>query len=905
MIHRRANFRRRWLTAVAVALVLCCVTAPGAVGQPATMGQWQNGPVFSVAPGPVHVHLLPSGEVMFWGLGDNAYSWQPSTDTIRTLATAGFEVFCSGHTFLPDGRLFVSGGHIANNVGLASAAIFDSSSNSWSRQPLMNAGRWYPTNTVLPNGDVLVISGSADNAVNTLPQVWQAATGTWRSLTSAQLELPLYPYMFLAPNGKVFVAGPNPITRYLDTSGTGAWSFVANRVGPQRNYGSAVMYDRGKILVAGGSDSTGVPPHNSAEVIDLTTPTPSWRTTAPMAFHRRHMNATMLPDGQVLVTGGTSGTGFNNATTPVKAAEMWNPTSETWSTLASEQQPRLYHSAALLLPDARVLATGGDDVTQTELFSPPYLFAGPRPTISSAPTVVVRAQPFFVGTPAPASITHVTWVRLPSVTHTFNMSQGFARTTTFARVTGGVDVTPPSSATEAPAGHYMLFLLSNGVPSVARIVRLADTGAGPVIASLQPSTTTAGGGSFTLTVNGTNLVAGSTVRWNGSARPTQSVTATQLTATIAASDIMQPGTASVTVATPAGLVSTGKTFTVAAPTTTQSVISFTLINADTDQPIAALDPLTNGATLNLSTLPTRNLSVRANTSPPLVGSVRFGLDGNTNFSTDTTAPYALAGDTNGNYAAWTPALGSHTLQATPYTGASGSGTPGTPLTVGFTVIETGPVNAPPVVNAGPDLTVALPATATLNATVTDDGLPNPPASVTTAWSKVSGPGTVTFGNAAAVDTTAGFSVAGTYILRLTANDGALVAADDVTVTVTGSQQTIVSFTLINADTDQPIAAFNPLINGAVLDLATLPTRNLNIRANTQPTTVGSVRFALDANPNFSTDKKGPYALAGDSNGNYLPWTPGPGSHTLTATPYTHSNARGTAGTSLTITFTVR
>jgi hypothetical protein len=280
--------------------------------------------------------------------------------------------------------------------------------------------------------------------------------------------------MFLAPNGKVFYAGPWGVSRYLDTSGTGAWSLVASLVS-NRLYGSAVMYGRGKILIAGGTTSTepGVLPHNSAEVIDLTTATPRWRTIRPMTYRRQHLNATMLPDGQVLVTGGTSGDGFNNTKTPVKAAEIWNPATETWRTLASGQQPRLYHSAALLLPDARVLVTGGNHITQTELFSPPYLFAGARPTVSSAPTVVTRGQTFFVGTPDAAVITHVTWVRLGSVTHGFNMSQGFSKSPTFTRVEGGLNVTPPPSSTELVPGYYMLFLLRDGVPSVARIVRLS------------------------------------------------------------------------------------------------------------------------------------------------------------------------------------------------------------------------------------------------------------------------------------------------------------------------------------------------------------------------------------------------------------------------------------------------
>jgi hypothetical protein len=94
-----------------------------------------------------------------------------------------------------------------------------------------------------------------------------------------------------------------------------------------------------------------------------------------------------------------------------------------------------------------------------------------------------------------------------------------------------------------------------------------------------------------------------------------------------------------------------------------------------------------------------------------------------------------------------------------------------------------PTNTAPVVNAGSDRTITLPAGVALDGTVSDDGLPNPPAAVTTAWSTVSGPGTVTFADAGAVDTQAGFSVAGTYVLQLAASDGALGASDQVQITV--------------------------------------------------------------------------------------------------------------------------
>ena len=215
-------------------------------------------------------------------------------------------------------------------------------------------------------------------------------------------------------------------------------------------------------------------------------------------------------------------------------------------------------------------------------------------------------------------------------------------------------------------------------------------------------------------------------------------------------------------------------------------------------------------------------------------------------------------------------------------------------------------NHAPTVNAGANQTITLPASASLNGTITDDGLPTP-GTLTSAWTRVSGPGNVSFANASAIDTTASFTTAGTYVLRLTANDGALSAGDDVTVTVNpppSSGQAVVSFTLINADTDQPIASLSPLTNGATLNLAMLPTRNLNIRANTSPATVGSVRFGLDGKSNYRTQDRVPYALGGDNNGNYSTWKPSLGTHTLTARPYTRSDARGTAGTALTITFSV-
>jgi CubicO group peptidase (beta-lactamase class C family) len=114
----------------------------------------------------------------------------------------------------------------------------------------------------------------------------------------------------------------------------------------------------------------------------------------------------------------------------------------------------------------------------------------------------------------------------------------------------------------------------------------------------------------------------------------------------------------------------------------QQVVSLTLMDADSDQPLLTM---TAGMTITMADLPTRNLNVRAETSPSLVGSVRFALDGNSTYRTETAAPYALAGDDSGDYRPWTPTAGSHTITATPYTGSGATGTRGTPLTISFTV----------------------------------------------------------------------------------------------------------------------------------------------------------------------------------------------------------------------------
>ena len=451
-------------------------------------GEWTEPIAFPTIP--IHATLLPTGQVLFWDRHDlpggdgHPRLWDPSTGLFSKAPAPppGHDLFCSGHTLLADGRLFVAGGHFADGVGQPFVAIYDPFQPSWAMAPEMNAGRWYPTATTLADGSVLVMAGSDEQAgANRLPQVFHPASLEWRDLSEAERLLPYYPFVFQAPDGRGFVAGPAPNAVMLDPVGEGDWSPLADSGHGYRSQGSAVLYGEGKVLLAGGGD----PPTAAMQAIDLTQAQPAFRELQPMAAARRHLNLTLLPDGTVLATGGSSAAGFNNSTGAVLAPELWDPATETWTTLAAMAVPRLYHSVALLLPDGRVLAAGGGHPRDSEhddpnhfdgqLFSPPYLFRGPRPSILSAPGAVHYGERFAPLFAPETAVTEITWVRLGSVTHGFDMNQRFLRLAV-TPAAQGLAVSAPADPRLAPPGHYLMFALTaDGVPSQGRVIRL-DSG---------------------------------------------------------------------------------------------------------------------------------------------------------------------------------------------------------------------------------------------------------------------------------------------------------------------------------------------------------------------------------------------------------------------------------------------
>jgi hypothetical protein len=198
-----------------------------------------------------------------------------------------------------------------------------------------------------------------------------------------------------------------------------------------------------------------------------------------MNFARTFHMTTLLPDGTVLVTGGGPTTNAVDVANAILPVEVWSSATNTWTTLASMSAPRLYHSEALLLPDGRVMVHGGGefngvgettDQLSAEFFAPPYLFKGPRPTITAAPSQISYGQNFTVQTPDAARIANVSLMRFGAVTHDINMGQRFLPLS-FTAGNGFLTITAPANSALAPAGNYMLFILdSNGIPSVSAVV---------------------------------------------------------------------------------------------------------------------------------------------------------------------------------------------------------------------------------------------------------------------------------------------------------------------------------------------------------------------------------------------------------------------------------------------------
>lgn len=463
-------------------------------------GSWErlpDSPIFIV-----HAAMLHTGKVLLWAgtaeVGDPLESrvWDPVTG-IMTTQTYTQDLFCAGHAFLSDGRLCIAGG--APSGVLRSTHIFDPVAETWTRVADMNQARWYPTVLTLPDGRIFAASGSGANQV----EIYDPAADSWQLVLGAGRVFPeLYPSLHLLPSGQIFYSRAGwaqsdmtqTQTAYLTFTGSasGAWSDLGQEQFYDRQEGMAVMLIDAtvsplttKVYIIGGGLSGPATARNpqSAEVIDLTSlGGAAWSRIADMNFPRTNVNSVLLPDGTILVIGGQRNGKWNPNPGAVPEAEIYDPQNNTWTPTAPMTFPRQYHSIAVLLPDGRVLSAGGVDPSgvpqrdqrNMEIFSPAYLSMGPRPTITTAPANIAYGTSFDVDTPDASRIASVVLLRPASVTHHTDAGARYIKILISSRTASRLTLGAPANGNIAPPGYYMVFIIDgNGVPSVARFVRIS------------------------------------------------------------------------------------------------------------------------------------------------------------------------------------------------------------------------------------------------------------------------------------------------------------------------------------------------------------------------------------------------------------------------------------------------
>jgi hypothetical protein len=289
---------------------------------------------------------------------------------------------------------------------------------------------------------------------------------------------------------------PAPPPSELFDPGSNSWSGVDDHVIPNRTEGFSVLLPPlrppdehefegmegphpptptlSRVLVVGGGSTEANANQRSAEIIDMADAAPTWRRIADMSFPRTNANGVLLPDGTVLFCSGIDGYKWG-PNSPTLTAELFDPEAESWTNMAAMSTVRQYHSISLLLPDGRVLNTGGvggpGNIMSMEVYSPPYLHRGPRPRITANPGVIGYGANFTVSSPDQCRIDRVSVIRMSSVTHHTNTDQRYLALEFHRQGNCDLRVTAPANAKLAPPGYYLLFLLDDcGVPSVGRIV---------------------------------------------------------------------------------------------------------------------------------------------------------------------------------------------------------------------------------------------------------------------------------------------------------------------------------------------------------------------------------------------------------------------------------------------------
>jgi hypothetical protein len=385
-------------------------------------------------------------------------------------------------------------------------AQFDPLTEAWTRRVTMLVGRWYPTLLTLGDGTIFIASGKDNNKgdLNRILEIYDPAANTLSPRAEPTTNfpgLPYYAHLFLLEDGRLFHSGgrmddPNPQQAGLLTLGPAAVAFqpvASNVMTEMRNQSASVLLPPAQaqqvMIIGGGPPDDRTSATGYTERIDLTAADPSFDLVMPMALPRMHLNAVLLPDRTVFVSGGAIEHEADRvAHVPRLQAEIYHPEIDRWAAAATASVVRMYHSVALLLPDGRVLTASGNpppygtgsawveqpnEELKIEIYSPPYLFAGARPTFTVDATEWNYGADITVRSATAAGVHWLELIRPGVTTHSFDNAQRLVDLPINSRDASSLRVTAPASPNLAPPGWYMLFIVDDtGVPSEATWIRM-------------------------------------------------------------------------------------------------------------------------------------------------------------------------------------------------------------------------------------------------------------------------------------------------------------------------------------------------------------------------------------------------------------------------------------------------
>ncbi|MFL6602560.1 MAG: galactose oxidase-like domain-containing protein [Steroidobacteraceae bacterium] len=446
----------------------------------------------------MHAALLPNTQrVLLFGYGDTRddlsrvwdYSTpagsfmvppnQPFDVTLPVHSRPLANIWSAEHAFINDaqGTLLVHGGFTPRESFLFSPATLQ-----WSRVPPTAEERFYSSTLTLADGRLMTLFGSGSKSI----EIYDPGTSTWAApipFPPSMAHHQYYPWTYLLPSGKLFIAGPHVPTQRFDWNPAVANvesfpTIAGNRSTGGERATSVLLPLRPpayvpRVLIAGGDPALA---QQTAEIIDLSVTTPVWTALPNLNRPRMHqVNTVLLPDGRVMLAGGIDAADGG----PAELFDPRNPAAG-WELCATMSIPRGYHSAAILLADGSVLM-GGDrpgawksgETTAHERYFPWY-YSLARPTITAAPASVAYGTTFDIQTPSPAAIAEVVLLRPGAVTHGWNQSQRYVECAITGGTAAAVRVQAPPNGKVAPPGHYLLFILTAGrVPSHGRWIRVS------------------------------------------------------------------------------------------------------------------------------------------------------------------------------------------------------------------------------------------------------------------------------------------------------------------------------------------------------------------------------------------------------------------------------------------------